>query len=104
MSQPRSLPRAARGAIGMLGAFVSLGALGTLAACETHARGEHFAEQISAAVIKKGNEVRAVTCPDRIKIGPRDTVFPCQVELTSGQRSTFRVTLNVEGEMSWTVE
>lgn len=94
---------ASRASIAAAAALATAACLG-LTACETHLSGDYVASQIREALDKKGKDVRSVTCPDRIKVQRRETVFRCEVELGPGASATLVITMNQEGALSWAAE
>ncbi|MEZ4359579.1 MAG: hypothetical protein R3B48_05315 [Kofleriaceae bacterium] len=94
------LPRVRAGRSLALGA-----ALCALAACDTHARGSYFEDQIRPGLTERVGELRRLTCPERVRIENQTTEFRCEVELAASEGvHTILVTLERDGSLHWAGE
>jgi hypothetical protein len=75
--------------------------LAALAACETHATGAYFAEQLAPSVGSKLGPVTSITCPERTLIEKTKTRLTCDVVLTDGRTTPIHVTLDEGKGLRW---
>jgi hypothetical protein len=98
VSQPRA--RLAAPALGV-SLLLALAGLLVLAACETHATGAYFAEQLTPSVGSKLGPVSSITCPERTRIENTRTRLICNVELADGRATAIHVTLDDSKGLRW---
>ncbi len=91
MSQPRARFAAPALAFSLL----------ALAACETHATGTYFAEQLTPSVGGKLGPVSSITCPERTRIENTRTRLICNAELVDGRATASHVTLDESKGLRW---